>query len=1171
MAIRRIARVGRVYPRRRTRNQQTLLNFASQELGQSFCSIDAVREYYGTDTNEETYEILRQQYNDYVPQENSRLRQLEDANRAVHNRFQHLLELEDIDEITLNMSDYRPQFSLEEILNRIVLAFIEDEDEGVLYTIQVGENNYTLNSAVRHRLITMVRRDLIIDEQEGSDGILLQEIKDAETITIRRIERTNEYQTPDGAFFKYKNLTEMDFSKYGIFKKQGEWIKTPQRFKGDKGKSKFISNYEDNCLIYAFKEYSKDNQSLSIEKVEEVKGFVKGLRVPQKDLPEIAKVLEHRIRLNNINHDRITTFGKEFDNEINLGLIDGHYFINDTTNYTAFAIENYHTIKHLENYQDIYKERKQDINKYYKRDNNRHISSFQAIKLLMQHKDTHLKKLTREEKELAYTQFYNAVDESFVSLNYSERNVRKVKTKTDKKSSKIKKNTNVYFDFETNTNNKIEVVETKTFKNAVEFEKYWSKNVVKNYEIKEGKYMITKVISEKHEPYLCCCCFKIGNKRYKKVFFGEDCGRQLLDFIPDYSLLIAHNATYDYRFLIKYLNRVSSEISKGNKLISSDAIYNDKRIKIKDSYALINMKLSKFNKDLDLCEGLDFSENMRKEVISHELYTKENIEKRFIDIDYAAGFLKSDEDKKQFYKNLEDWNLKRDDGTYDCLEYSANYCMKDCEILEQGYNKVRGMYMDKVGLNIDNILTIPSLSHQYFCKNGCYEDIYEIGGTPQRFIQKSVVGGRCMTNSNLMIMCYDILNDFDAVSLYPSAMSKMGFLKGKPKVLQENQLNYDFLQSQDGYFVEIRINKVGKKRQFPLLSFKNEEGVRDWTNDMVGKTMIMNKYSLEDAIEFQDIEFTLLSGYYFNEGRQYNIQKTIKYLFKQRREFKDIESPIQIIFKDIMNSGYGKSIMKEIETENRFFNSFEDLNNFLSKNYNYVDEWNNYGDGKYKVKKLKTFNQHFNLAHVGSEILSMSKRIMNRVMCLAEDMGLKVLYTDTDSIHIKNKDIPKLEKAFQEKYGEKLIGDNLGQFHTDFDLKVKVGEDKYGDVKKNCNNIVSVMSIFLGKKVYLDCLVGEHPITGEKVNGFHIRMKGVCEGAVYYYANENDMKNDVTKIYEKLFNGDTIKFDLVKGGSLHFKYDKNYDVITDPIFTREVKFSGEKVMIDADGNESRIE
>ena len=343
MPIRRINRVGRVYPRKVTRTQQILLDFASQQSGRAFCSINAVREEFGTETNEETYELLRQQYNDFVPGERERLNQLETANRDVYSRLQDLIDLQDVDEITINMADYRPQFTLEEILNRIVLAYI-NEDDGAYYTIQVGENYYTLNDTVRNRLITMVKRDLIIDEQEGSDGILLQEIKDAETITIRRWERTNDYETPDGAFFKYKNITEMDFSKYGVFNKHGEW--------SDK---KFQSYYEDNCLIYALKEYSKENESLTREAVEEVKFYVKNLKVPMNVLPEISNVLQHRIKVNNINHDHITTFGKEFDNEISLGLIDGHYFLNDTTKYTAFAIENYHSIKHLENFQDIYK------------------------------------------------------------------------------------------------------------------------------------------------------------------------------------------------------------------------------------------------------------------------------------------------------------------------------------------------------------------------------------------------------------------------------------------------------------------------------------------------------------------------------------------------------------------------------------------------------------------------------------------------------------------------------------------------------------------------------------------------------------------------------------------------------------------------------------------------
>ena len=246
--------------------------------------------------------------------------------------------------------------------------------------------------------------------------------------------------------------------------------------------------------------------------------------------------------------------------------------------------------------------------------------------------------------------------------------------------------------------------------------------------------------------------------------------------------------------------------------------------------------------------------------------------------------------------------------------------------------------------------------------------------------------------------------------------------------------------------------------------------------------------------------------------------------------------------------------MKPIESENKFFNNKESFQKYMSKNYNYVNEFVEYGNGKYKVKKMKPFSQHFNLAHVGSEILSMSKRIMNRVMCLAEDEKLKIYYTDTDSIHIKDSDILSLKKAYKNKYNIELIGKNLGQFHTDFDLKVDVDGDR-----KKCRDIVSVKSLFLGKKAYIDVLEGKHPITNEIVKGLHIRMKGVNEGSVYMYAIDNGFGDDIYKVYEKLYQGDEMIFDLVRGGILNFKFTKDYEIYTDPIFTRKLKFSGNKI------------
>ena len=50
---------------------------------------------------------------------------------------------------------------------------------------------------------------------------------------------------------------------------------------------------------------------------------------------------------------------------------------------------------------------------------------------------------------------------------------------------------------------------------------------------------------------------------------------------------------------------------------------------------------------------------------------------------------------------------------------------------------------------------------------------------------------------------------------------------------------------------------------------------------------------------------------------------------------------------------------------------------------------------------------HFNYVHCGVEILSMSKRIMNKVFSCAYDINIKIYYQDTDSIHINYDDVDK--------------------------------------------------------------------------------------------------------------------------------------------------------------------
>ena len=50
---------------------------------------------------------------------------------------------------------------------------------------------------------------------------------------------------------------------------------------------------------------------------------------------------------------------------------------------------------------------------------------------------------------------------------------------------------------------------------------------------------------------------------------------------------------------------------------------------------------------------------------------------------------------------------------------------------------------------------------------------------------------------------------------------------------------------------------------------------------------------------------------------------------------------------------------------------------------------------------------HFNYVHCGVEILSMSKRIMDKVFDVSNECGVKIYYQDTDSIHLNYDDVDK--------------------------------------------------------------------------------------------------------------------------------------------------------------------
>jgi hypothetical protein len=584
-------------------------------------------------------------------------------------------------------------------------------------------------------------------------------------------------------------------------------------------------------------------------------------------------------------------------------------------------------------------------------------------------------------------------------------------------------------------------------------------------------------------------------------------------------------------------------------------------VQVKDSLKLISMGLAKFGKVFDIKQA--------KEIMPYGLYNSENLEKNWVDIRLAKPYLKSEEQFITFKRNVRKLKLSQKiDGieVFDLMKYSEYYCMRDCEVLNKGYETFRGWILKELKIDIDGVWTIASLADKYLKLNGVYDGVYQLSGLPQIFIQKCVVGGRTMCRNNVKKIFDGTIEgsddfgkrmaDYDGVSLYPSAMVRMlGTLKGIPKILEGRHLNKKFLDSVDGYFVKIRLLEIGIKRDFSLISDINENGVRVFCNECEKtdddgkkhfKEYYVDKTTLEDWIEFQDIKYEIIRGYYYDEGRNPKIREVLQYLFDTRVKYKKIKNPIQVIYKLIMNASYGKSILKPINTEDRIIDGEEKANEFLRQNYNFIIEYEKlYDCNKTKFKLHKSINEHFNNCCVGVEILSMSKRIMNEVMCLAEDEGLEAYYQDTDSIHIVYDDVAKLKEKFTEKYGRNLDGKKLGQFHIDFELK---------DNGVECVDLYAEKSIFLGKKCYIDCLVGINPETNKIVRGYHIRMKGVPNTTIYHTAKKLGI--NMYELYMKLYEGEKIKFDLLEAGNrCNFKFHNNGEITSMSSFERVISFA----------------
>lgn len=533
--------------------------------------------------------------------------------------------------------------------------------------------------------------------------------------------------------------------------------------------------------------------------------------------------------------------------------------------------------------------------------------------------------------------------------------------------------------------------------------------------------------------------------------------------------------------------------------------------------------------------------------------------------------------------------------TFNAWAYYYHYMKYDCLTLRDVMNSFDSIVLNEIGVDSDKYLTAGAIQRAAAENFGCFEGVYEYQGGVRTWLSKFCVGGKTFcppkylkkrhggptewkehmavdkaTGEYIMVRVHTIsgrIETLDGVSLYPSSVILLGELGYGAPLGPAKRIYPDLDFSKVSYYnVEIKITKVNRTCEVPKICTK-VNGVLDYTNEVPQSSVYVDKIGLEELVNYHQIEYEVIDGIYWDEGFNTKGCEFNQKLFAMRLQAqKDKNTGLSEVLKLVLNSYYGKNIARKHVTKSlmidRHIVTKPDANGdtfthvdagtkqYIFKNSKDVISARAIND-KQAVVTLHTVDLGYSTMQEGIMILSASKRIMNEVFHVLEELHVPMFYTDTDSMHIYKDCIPDVADVYRKFYGKELLGNNLTQFHSDFKLKYI---DENGDTKV-ADDVSASSSIVIEKKLYCDDLVGVRPkmvYCGEKdcyiptkemipVIGYHIRSKGVNGAAISFKAKDLDpdeslkFGGNVSKVYDVLAEK-TLKFNnVVDGGVPRFK------------------------------------
>ncbi len=153
------------------------------------------------------------------------------------------------------------------------------------------------------------------------------------------------------------------------------------------------------------------------------------------------------------------------------------------------------------------------------------------------------------------------------------------------------------------------------------------------------------VLSDINKSFMCVIHNQDGTNN--KEFRGENCNKELLEFVPDEAVIYFHNLAYDIRMVALF--GITRSIIKGNKTLKTVISYEGKTITYKDTIPMISCKLSQFPKMFNI-------QNIKKELFPYKYYTLSRLATNKGLISNAGD----NEDKKWTNEDYETFNTNID-------------------------------------------------------------------------------------------------------------------------------------------------------------------------------------------------------------------------------------------------------------------------------------------------------------------------------------------------------------------------------------------------------------------------------------------------------------------------------------------------------------------------------